>query len=236
MTWPPTIQDFFAQAMSPAACVPDARQVVSYDWTTSTFEVPQHGFFGGERVRFRVATSQATLPGPIVATQYYTVATPSGPDFFSCVGLTLSAPVQPQPGALPVQNVFSVLEDATPWIVAILARCVSDVQSAAKAYKPPYTGDVPLKLTGIAMDLAAFHVAKRIRVASPKFSMEDIRLAYTAAREDLAKLDRGDPLAETVVDATPDVAEMGAALATRSDLATGTRPFDLVDGGGNDLA
>lgn len=205
MSWPPTLQDFYALAMSPAACVPDARQVKSINVAAQLFELPGHGLFGGEVLYFQASGANAAPPTGLATTTAY-LAVRRNSHFFGITSLDGSPVTFADVGV----GVVNVLEDMEPVVLRMLARRTSDVQSKAKAYSPPYSGDVPLRLTGIAVDLAAFDVSKRMRVASPKFDEKKIEKAYDQAIVDLADLDRGDPLAESLTDATPTVADMGA--------------------------
>ena len=204
MGWSATLRDFFAHGLAPAACVPESRQIQSIDHVSGLFELPQHGFFGGESVRLRTSSSSSTLPTGASRLVYYTVATPSGPDFFSLNGLSMS-----DNGT----GVLAVLEDPTPWMLAVLAATSSYVVASHKSTQGPWSTP-PGWAARVACHLAAPDVAARLRASSPKEDkhLEELRARATVAEAFLAKLDRGEPYGDGVgpVDATPNVAEMGS--------------------------
>jgi hypothetical protein len=204
MTWGLTLSDFFAHGLPPAACVPESRTIQSIDFTSGLFELPQHGFFGGESVRLRAASSSSILPTGSSRLVYYTVATPPGPDFFSLVGLTIT-----DNGS----GVVAVMENPNPWILAILGAVSSYIVASHKSTLGPWTTP-PGWAPRIGGHLAAPDVAARLRVSSPKDDkyFELLRARADLAEAFLAKLDRGEPYSDGVgpVDATPLIAEMGA--------------------------
>jgi hypothetical protein len=225
--WPPSLPDFYAFGLPPAACVPDTRAVRSITLGSPTlFELPGHGFVGGETLYFQTSASSGVLPAGLSGTTAY-LAVKTSSHFFSVTNLDGSPVTITNTGT----GFVNVLQDMEPIILQLLGGAASDVMSRAKAYKPPYSGTVPATLTKIACYLAAFDVATRMRVASPQFSMDDVRKKFDTARADLVRLDLGEPLAETVTDATPNTAEMGG-------VAVPLRPgdFDLPGDRGSCIA
>lgn len=220
MVWAATMQDFFAHGLPPAACVPESRQIASIDFPSGLFELPQHGFFGGERVRLRAMSTASALPTGSSRLTYYTVATPPGPDFFSLVGLTMT-----DDGS----GVLAAMEDPTPWILSILAAISSYIVASHKSTQGPWTTP-PGWAARVAGHLAAPDVATRLRASSPKDDkyLGWLRDRAAVAESFLAKLDRGEAYGDGVgpVDATPLVAEMGAVsveLESRHFLEHGHR-------------
>jgi hypothetical protein len=202
MSWSLTLADFWAHGLPPSACVPEARQAQSVDHASGLIELPQHGFAGGERIRLRPGSTTSAVPAGTSRLSYYTIATPSGPDFFSLVGVTMT-----DDGS----GVITVVEDSTPWILQILASVSSYIVASHKATAGPWTtppGWAPM----IGGDLAAIRVASRLRVSSPHYKLDDLQKRAERAEAFLAKLDHGEPYSDGVgpVDATPAVAEMGA--------------------------
>jgi len=222
VAWPPSLQDFYALALSPAACVPDTRSVRSIDVGSQLFELPGHGLFGGETLYFQTMSSSGALPAGLSPTLAY-LAVRRNSHFFGITNLDGSPASFTDIGSGPV----NLLEDMEPVIMQMLARRTSDVQSSAKAYKPPYSGDVPIKLIGLVVDLTAFDVAGRLRVASPQFSIDDLRTKYVSAEAERLRLDGGVPLAETVTDTRPTVAKEGAVLVPRPCESMGVGPGEF---------
>lgn len=202
MAWSATLQDFFTHGLPPAACVPESRQAASVDYVSGLIELPQHGFFGGERARLRVAGSASALPTGASRLTYYPVNVPSSPDFFSFAGLTMT-----DNGV----GVLTVLEDPTPWILGILAAVSSYVVASHTSSQGPWATP-PGWAPRVAGHLAAPDVAQRLRVASPLFKIDDLRDRAKTAEEFMARLVAGKPYNDGVgpIDATPLVADDGA--------------------------
>jgi hypothetical protein len=204
VSWALTLSDFFTHGLPPAACVPESRQAQSVDFTSGLFELPQHGFFGGERVRLRASGASAALPTGANRLTYYTVDTPPGPDFFSLTGLTMT-----DNGT----GVLTVLEDPTPWILAILASVSSYIVASHKATLGPWTV-APGWAPRVGGHLAAPDVGMRLRISSPQHPLDKLIARAGIADAFLAKLDLGEPYSDGIgpVDATPKIAEMGSVL------------------------
>ena len=199
MSWVATHQDLALSGLAPAACVPDARDVVAIDIATGTFEVDGHGFNGGEPVRF-VAPPGNVLPTGLNPLAYYAVAPPPNPDFFQLNPLLLPGDAGSwSPGVITLR----IVENVYPKIDAIMAQWTSMLVASAKAYKGPWISPPPWAPLMVAL-LAAPTVASRFRVPESRYNVALVERQFAWAEERRKDLDSGQPWNDGVgpIDAT----------------------------------
>lgn len=199
-----TRAQFYTHGLPAAACVPESRSLSSVIVVDSAFELPGHGFAGGEFVRFKALGEGSALCAGLSASALYKIVVISS-DLFT---VTLAG--------LPVTitdegiGVISVVEDIAVRIDAILEACSSYVDANAKAYKPPFTPPFSPWVTRTVCKLAALDVALVLRRSNPSYSLDDVKAEADKAEAFLARLAKGEPMADNPADQTPGKAEAGA--------------------------
>lgn len=199
-----TRAQFYAMGLPPAACVPESRSLSSVIVASSAFELPGHGFSGGEVVRFVALGDGAELPGQLNSAELYEVDV-IGADLFK-VKLGGSAVVITTAGS----GVIAAVEDITAKIDEILEATSSYLDAHAKAYRPPFAAPYPKWATRTVCKLAALDVALVLRRSNPSFNLDDIKGEAEKAEAFLSRLDQGRPTADQPTDQTPAKAEAGA--------------------------
>lgn len=199
-----TRAQFYAMGMPPAACVPESRTLSSVIVDSSAFELPGHGFTGGEFVRFVALGAGAALAAGLDAAQLYEVEVASADLFRATLA---GAPVVITTAG---SGVIAVVEDITAKIDEILEAASSYLDAHAKAYRPPFAPPYPKWATRTVCKLAALDVALVLRRSNPSFNLDDIRTEAEKAEAFLQRLDLGKPTADRPVDQTPSKAEAGA--------------------------
>lgn len=218
-------QFYLLSGLNAAACTPESRAISSIDVAGSLFELPGNGFTDGDRVRFQALGAGAVLPAGLVRSTYYE-AHPDG-DFFT---LTLNgAPVTITDDGT---GVIHVLEDNAPKILAIIEIKSRYLDANAKAYKGPFTGTPPGWATDTVCKLAGLTVAMSLRTSSPSYNLDDVRKEADKAESFIARLSKGEPMADDPPDQTPKVAEMGAISWSERTDGGGERDWQNVAGGG----
>ncbi len=204
--WSATLDDLFTFGLPGSTATPEARAIASVDPITGLFEVPGHALFGGERVRVRAAGAGGAIPAGLQVRSFYTVAPPEDEDFFllrfNGVPVTLT-----DAGT----GVLTLSVGILPKLQRILAARTSYVVAHFKAYQGPWETP-PEWAPLIVAQLAAYDAASVLRVASPQYSLEELRKRAERAEEFCARGDDGKPYEDGTgpVDATPMIAEMGA--------------------------
>lgn len=213
MSWVATRQDLLTLGGLPAdAYRRDALQITNVYQAQSTFELPGHGFQGGEPVRL-TGRPGSTLPTGIQPLTWYTATVTTDPDFFQLVGVTLT-----DSGS----GTIYAIENVWPKIDARLAARTSWVVACAKAYRAPWTTP-PGWAPQLVATLVAFDLALALRIPKARYDVDGVAKAYDEAQKFIAtKLDEGAPYTDGVgpIDATPTSAEEAALIARRPG------PFD----------
>ena len=182
--WVATHVDLFRYFPASAAD-PDARPVAQIYVSASTFELAGHGFSGGEIVR--LTNRAGSLPTGLTPLTWYTVASVSGPDFFTLsVG---GAPVVLTDGGSGTTN---VKENFLPKIDLIMAEVTSYLVANAKAYRGQWMTP-PLWAPRTAAHLAAPDVAEVLRVPSGRYDVEATKARAEAAEKFVELLRQGMP-------------------------------------------
>lgn len=212
-SWIATHADLMLSGLSPAACVPDARETQGVDATTGIWELDGHGFAGGESVRF-VALPGNVLPTGINRLTYYAVMPPPSPDFF-----TLSPPLIPGDAGT---GTISLVENVYPKIDAIMAQWTSMLIASAKAYKPPWFIP-PTWAAMMVAKLAAPTVASVLRVPTARYDVALVERGFMWAEARRERLENGEPMDDGAgpIDVDPLVSDIGAISANDSTAAPG---------------
>lgn len=199
-----TRAQFFTLGIAAAACVPESRNLSSIIVADSTFELPGHGYDGGELLRFKALGADAELCSGLSAAALYEVVLISS-DLFSV-----------KLAGIPVTitndgtGVIAVIEDISAKIDEILETNSSYLDAHAKAYKPPFAAPFPKWATRTVCKLSALDVALVLRRSNPSYSLDDIKAEAEKAEAFLARLDQGKPTADNPADQSPAKAEAGA--------------------------
>lgn len=188
------------------------RKVTRVYVAQSTFEIPGHGFVGGEQVRPE-AQPGISSPSVLAPLTWYMVAVANDdPDFFSLVTLLGAPVVLTDAGSGP----FSFKENAVPRIDAEMAAVASSLIANAKAYKGPWTDPVPKWAPRIAAELCAPILCDLFRVSTTRFDVNAVRdRGIATAAWVNAHLNEGEPMDDgtPLFDATTDADN--AAMAGR---------------------
>lgn len=199
-----TRQDFYTFGLPAAACVPDSRSLASVDASSSTFELPGHGFVESDVLRFVALGAGAALPAGLSAGLLYG-AFPIGSDLFQATWN--GAPVTITTSGA---GVIAVVEEIGPKIDRILEARSSYVDANAIAYTPPFRAPFPPWAVQIVCKLAALDVALTLRRSIPGYNLDEVRKEADRAEAFLARLAEGKPTADNPADQTHAIAEAGA--------------------------
>lgn len=216
--WAPTRAQFFALGLAAEACSAPVRSLAAVYPTDDTFELPGHGLSLADLVRFTATGdgfgTTAALPAPLTGGTLYE-AVPLGGDLFQ---------VRPQGGGAVVNlttagtGVIAVVPDYLPKLDVMLEARARWCDDHCIPYAPPsdaQDGWPSPSLVLCACKLAALDFAMVVRSASPAYSIDDVKAESEKAQVFLDKLREGKPLAVQPVDATPELAEVGARAFKR---------------------
>ena len=218
MTTYATRAQFYALGLSPAACTPESRSLSAIHLADSVFELPGHGWDGGESIRFVALGEDAALCAGLSGATLYDVDV-IGPDLFR-VNLLGVPVVITDVGA----GVVAVVEDITRKIDMILEANSSYVDANAKAYKPPFKPPYPKWVTRAVCKLSALDVALVLRRSNPSYDLTDVKEEAAKIEAFLATLAKGAPTADDPADQSEGVHESAARgwkRAPKDDMEAG---------------
>lgn len=195
---------FFSLGIAAAACVPESRNLSSVIVASSAFELPGHGFEGGELLRFKALGDGAALCAGLSTSALYEVVVVSS-DLF-----TVKLAGAPVTITTEGTGVISVVEDIAPRIDVILEACSSYLDANAKAYKPPFKAPYPKWVTRTVCKLASLDVALVLRRSNPSYSLDDVKAEAEKAEAFLERLSKGEPTADDPADQSPATRESAA--------------------------